>query len=384
MRINLRNKNDGTTTAMVVCAIVFVVFSFLWLYVFQSDILSVLQHVLSQGKTHYNRLWGAILITTTLWILQIGVLRLTRLKRRTHALTWMPSMLVLAFLTSFGTHFGHLLSSTLWPFLILILLLVWAILVWASRKVQPFESEWSWNFFSRSVWGNLLIMALMMIGVAIMSNTDAVYHFRAHAEVALLQDDNEEALSAGKDSRETDANLMMLRIYALSRLGRLPNQLFEFPLVPTSDAMLPTTSDVQLQLYPAEKLYSHLGAIPRHEMRPMEYLRAIIRSGQAKPAVADYLLCGYLLDRDLDSFSCEISRYYTLNDSLPRYYREALVLYNHLRSQPAIIYHHPVTDVDYADYQKMKSLYQEKTARRGKLLESYSDSYWYYYDYEGN
>jgi hypothetical protein len=111
----------------------------------------------------------------------------------------------------------------------------------------------------------------------------------------------------------------------------------------------------------------------------MDYLRAILRSGQAKPAAVDYLLCGYLIDCDLDGFASELTHYYTVNDSLPRYYREALVLYNHLRSHPLVVYKDPVLDTDYTDMRKMLATCRQESERRRMLLENYAGSYWHYF-----
>lgn len=376
-----RPQNNGTTVAKVVCAIVFVAFSFLWLYVFQADILAVTQHRLSKGQTHYDPLWGALIITAILWLLQWGVNWAVRLNGRTHALTWMPSMLVLAVLTSYSTDSGSPFPSAYWLWLAPVLLLLWVLGVWVARAIQPFERDASRKPVARNLWGNLLLAALLITVVAATSNTNAVGHFRAHAETALLRGDNAEALQAGRRSLETDASLMMLRMYALSRQGQLADRLFEYPLVASSEAMLPTTRAVSLLLYPADSLYRHLGAIPRKTMRPMDYLRAIIRSGQAKAAAVDYLLCGYLIDRRLDTFARALKQYYTEGDSLPRYYREALILYNHRHSQPVMVYHDPVLDEDYEDFRKTENQHPQVNERKGKLLETYADSYWFYYDY---
>ena len=383
MNYNHPNKSDGTQAVMVMCALVFVVFSFLWLYFFQADIMYVAQHVLSGGKTQYGRTWGAILITLVLWLLQWGVFGLSKLRQRLHALTWFPSMLGLAVLTSVSADIDRHFSFGAWLWLVPLLLLLWGGAVMLARSLQAYGALPNVSFFSRPMWSNLLLMALMICGVAVCGNTNAVFHYRAHAEVALLQGDDEEALRVGQESLETDSCLMMVRMYALSRQGVMGERLFEYALVPTSDAMLPTTPAVRLQVYPADSLFRHLGAIPRRPMRPMEYLQALIRNGQAKPAAADYLLCGYLLDRNLDEFASNIGQYYTINDSLPRHYREALVLYTHQRSHPVLVYHDAVLDEDYADFQELEETYATTSERKGKMMESYANSYWYYYGYVG-
>ena len=107
------------------------------------------------------------------------------------------------------------------------------------------------------------------------------------------------------------------------------------------------------------------------------------------PSVSEYDLIivdeahrGYLLDKDIDAFAREVSRYYPINsDSLPRHYREALVLYNHRRSNPVITYKDAVLDVDYNDLQKLEASCQNDTERKGKVMESYANSYWYFFDY---
>ena len=363
------------------CALVFVVFSFLWLYFFQADVLYVTQHALSGGQTRYDRLWGAVLITLVLGLLQSGVYRLVRLNKRAHALTWFPSMLLLAVLTSASPDIDLHFTFGSWQWLFPLLVALWLVGVWMAYNAEANESFASSGLFSRRMWINLLTMALMACGVAVCSNTNAVFHFRTHAEVALLYGDDDEALRVGQRSLETDGHLMMVRMYALSRKGQLGERLFTYPVVPSSEVMLPTTPAARLMIYPIDSLYRHLGAIPRSDMRPMDYLQALFRTGQAKPAAVDYLLCGYLIDRDLDSFASEIGRHYAINDSLPRYYREALVLYTHQRHHPVLVYQDSVLDVDYQDFRKLEAECPSENERKGKMLEKYADSYWCYYSY---
>ena len=380
MNYNRPVKNDSTVTVKAACAVVFAVFTFLWLYFFQADVLFDGQHVLSGGVTTYNRTVGAVLITLLLWLLQLGVYCLTRLSKKAYALTFFPSMLLLAMMTSIRVGEEYLLSSY-WCWLVPLLLALWLAVVWIARKVQNYEPKAAGGFFSRRMWVNMLTMALQVIMVTAMGNTHAVSHYRLHAETALLTNDFDEALRVGSRSLETDSSLTMLRMYALSRQGQLPERLFNYPVVSSSSSMLPTVDRSQLLFYPADSIYRHLGAIPRRPMLPRDYLSTIIRYGQAKPAAVDYLLCGYLIDKDIDAFAREIGRYYTVNDSLPRHYREALVLYTHQRSNPVVVFHSPVLDVDYEDFRKLEEAYPLESERRGQLMEHYGNSYWFYYEY---
>lgn len=382
MNYNHPYKNDSTTVVITMCAIVFVSFTFLWLYFFQADMMAALQHALSEGQTHYNRIIGALVITTVLCLFQSGIYRVTKLSRYTHALTYFPSVLLLAILSSVRLEMDNTLGMSYWLWLAPLLTVIWLLTVLAARTIQPYETQGGRGVFSKCVWVNVLLLCMSFLFIAIMGNTNAAFHYRMHAETALLEGNNDEALRVGEQSLETDANLTMVRMYALSRKGMLGERLFHYPVEMTCEDMLPTAGTVQFLLYPVDSLYRHLGAIPRHLMKPMDYLKSILHSGQAKSAAKDYLLCGYLIDRDLDGFVRTLTRYYPVNDSLPRHYREALVLYNHQRSNPVIVYHDPVLDVDFMDMRELESSCGLDSERHNKALENYANSYWYYYDYQ--
>ena len=368
-------------TVMVTCAVVFVAFTFLWLFSFQSDLLAYIQHVLSNGHTTYNRTIGAVVITLLLWLVQVIVCRFVVSRGRAYALTFFPSMLLLAMLTSLGTEEGVRFNFGTWLWLLPLLVLLWGISLWGAHSLRGIGVPKESGLFSRRMWINMLTMVLMMVGVAWTANTNAVFHYALRAETAMIAGDYDQALSVGNRSLETDGNLMMLRMYALSRKGQLGDRLFHYPLMPTSAEMLPTDGSVTMRMYPVDSLYRHLGAIPRPYMKPMEYLETIIRSRQAKPAAHDYLLCGFLIDKNLDDFARNLPLYYTVNDSLPHHYREALVLYTHQRSNPVLVYHDAVLDVDYDDMQQLEATCKDDSERKGRVLEHYSNSYWYYYFY---
>ena len=70
-------KNQGVLTR-VMCTFVFTLFCFYYLYCYQADLLTVTQHILSKGQTHYNHFVGAVLITILAMLMQIGVVRIFR------------------------------------------------------------------------------------------------------------------------------------------------------------------------------------------------------------------------------------------------------------------------------------------------------------------
>ena len=127
MRFNIKN---GTTTFRVVCAVLFFLFVFLYVFEYQADILAVTQHVLSKGQTHYDRTIGAIIITLVLWLIQLAIYAMSRLNGAFHALTYFPSLLLLGILTDISPNIDseNYLGNWLWGYPLL--LIVFALVVW--------------------------------------------------------------------------------------------------------------------------------------------------------------------------------------------------------------------------------------------------------------
>ena len=384
MNYNYLYKDRSGIVVRTVSALVFLAFTFLWLYSFQADVMAYAQHLFSGGRTHYNGLVGALLITLMLWLVQLGVYALVRLHNSFHALTYFPSMTALALLGALCPTASGSSSLSLWWLLLLPLAALWFFGVWAARVLSKFEQKQRTLFFTRSMWVNLLLLMVMMLGVIIVSDTNAVFHHRARMDTCLLQQRYDDALQVGRQSHETDASLTMLRAYALSRQGQLPERLFQYPVAGSGADLVPLTGNQsQLLRYPEDSLYRHLGAIPRPGMTTADYLDRLLRHRQATPAVRDYLLCGLLIDRNLEAFARTVTRYYEVADSLPlpRHYREALTLYTHSRSHPVLEYHDAVTDEDYANLQELEAQYTDPRERHIRVKENYQGSYWYYYEY---
>ena len=295
MDFNHSNSNGSTIVVRTVCAAVFLAFTFLWVYFFQSDLLAVAQHLLSHGQTHYNQMVGAVLITLLLFLLQVGVYKLTGLSKRFHALTYLPSLLLLAVISDVNVDASNHLLSSAWLWVVPLILLVWAVIVWALRNLQSYDKDTAVGLFSRRMWVNLLLLIVMMLGVVSMANTNAVSHYRAHAEVALVHGQIDEALAVGRRSLEADAHLTMLRAYALSRKGELGERLFQYPVVGGSRSLLPVDSTAQFLFYPVDSLYAFLGARPHGPMTENRYLQLLEQRGLASPAVKDYVLTSFLV-----------------------------------------------------------------------------------------
>ena len=391
-----RKNLQSNSTVRWMCAIVFITFSFLWLYGFQSDVLAAAQHVVSDGRTEYHPLLGAVLITVLLQVLQLLVYTVFRLINRGHALTYFPSMLALALISAINTDIRQTYAWGFWWILIPLVLIGWVGACLVVRYIQNVEPDKGTKvFFSRPMWINMLVLFLMMVMVAAISNTNAVFHYRMKAESCLLNGDFEGALDAGWESLESDADLQMIRMYAMARRGELGERLFHYPIVAPSSAMLPTSGESRFVRYPVDSLYHTFRARPTRLMLPSTYLRLVSgisgNSGLSGSSGSfglsrDYELCGLLIDRRLDDFVSLLLSFSTSGDSLdtarlPLHYREALTLYNHLRRHPVLIYRNPVMEEDYRNLQELERKYPDATERKGKVEDWYGHTYYYYYNY---
>lgn len=286
----------STIVMQVTCAVLFCLFVFVWLYAFQGDLLAVTQHVLSQGQTHYNHLVGAIIITFLLFGLQMLVASWTRLRNYSYAITFFPSLLLLGVLSDYEFMTGQ---SYVCYWLAPLLLAAWLQLVrWCKREHSLVGLQNVSGFFSSLLWANVLQLFVMMLVVGFMANTDAVLHYRAHAELALMKGDVEEALRVGEKSAETDESLTMLRAFALSKAGRQPDDLLGYALRGTSADLLPIThGSASLLILPADSIWIHLGARPGSSISSVErYLYALRRDSLAQPAMGNYQRYVELLD----------------------------------------------------------------------------------------
>jgi hypothetical protein len=244
------------------------------------------------------------------------------------------------------------------------------------------------------MWINLLQLLAMMAGVTAVSNTNAVDNFRAHAEVALISGDVDEALHVGRRSMETDENLTMLRIFALSQKGQLADHLFEYAVSGTSADMLPLEgSSTRLMLMPDTLLWQHFGVSPdslvgvadgdsitpaKPRLNVAQYLDSLEHDTLATRAYVDYRLTGQLIDRQLDAFVAALPQYYPMYaDSLPRHYREALVLYQ--QKDTLFIYNDSLMLSRWHDFKANDSIYPNPSERKIRTEEQFRGTYWYYF-----
>ena len=380
-----RNLEDGSATVVrTVCAIVFLLFVAIYVFFYQEDTLALTQHILSGGATIYSRVIGGIIITIVLALLHFTTAKVMRTKPLCiYALSCFPSLYILAMLTDFDTS-QPLSPWRWWAILMPLAAAVWWGVVYFLGELLRYrcsDIRHEEGYLARTLGCNIFILAAMMIGVGLLSNSNDITHYRLRMERLLMHGEYAKALEVGKASDKTDASLTMLRVFALAHEGRLGDELFKYPVRGTSASIVPELSDGKMLMLSPDSVYRMLGAIPRHGQSTKHYFNAIVKSGQATKAAIEYQLCGMLIDKDLDGFVNLLMKTHKIDDTLPLHYREAPILYTHRRSSPKVVYRNTVMDTDYDDMQRLEAETKSPGERRIQIYKQFSGTYWEYFDY---
>lgn len=359
-------KRNSTIKMRLTCAIIFITFTYLYLSCYQQEVLAAAQHKLSDGLTTYNYVLFPILTTLTLFLLEVGVFALTRVKKTFHALNYFPSLLFLAVITDIPCKMDESLSLGAWSWIVPLLLLLLGFAMWMIRQLEPYEPDnQSGLWMSRCTWQNIFQMLVMIVFVILIGNGNEVFHERMKMERLMSEGKYKEALEVGKMSSKTDSSLTMLRVACLHRTKMMGDRLFSYPLVGGSKAMIPDSVTTKSLMWTTP--------VWMHPMKngKLRYIKPL-----------DYQLCGLLLDKKLDQFVAAVNTAYRLDSvSLPKHYKEALMLYTHRRAHPKIVYHNAVMEADFQDFQTLERKYSNAMERNAALRDVYGNTYWYYYLY---
>ena len=114
-------------------------------------------------------------------------------------------------------------------------------------------------------------------------------------------------------------------------------------------------------------------------MDARECIRLLAKRNKLNNKARDYKYLSRLIDRDLDGFVGYLKNDSVSVDSLPKHYREALTLYNHLRTVPVLEYSSPEMDTDFKDFQDLLKKNPNKVLRENAMRDSYGNTYWFYY-----
>lgn len=345
MRINYRKDKMLVRIISRMNGILFCLFGFSYLYFLQGDLLRFkIENYLFSGKLVIPVWVWAVLITSALWGVQTVVKKIGY-NTQWYAMTYLPSYLLLGYFTYYKDRYE--ISLVQWVMVGVILITLISFVYWNRSKTGTRKNSWEVIFF------NLLQIVLYCFVCLGIGNTNDDLHRELTMKQALRKGNYLKVLSIGNKSLSASAEITSYRIQALLETGKAGDYLFEYPqYYPISDLQLQKPVDLK-----------------------MKFNKDIIT---------------LLLDRELKSCYRKIIRegklYY--KDSLPRYYDEAVILYNHLYTDS--------TELDFVARNKDKFqvyLQDQKQIReelngvsgtdieKNRMRRKYSTTYWWYYQY---
>jgi len=369
----------------------FALFSFIYLFFLQCDVLAEAQYVFSGGLTSYSRFWGAVIITVILLVVQFLVAKASKLVGRWYALTFFPSFLLMAVVTSLNRLAieDFSLGQWVWAFPLLVGLFIGMLIV--KRKI-PGESVDDGDYhLSRYLWPNYLILFLMMVVCGSNASADDVFMYELKTERLLLDSDYEGASRVGEKSLQTSPRLNELRMFALAKQGLLGEKLFDYPQ-PYGEESLMMMDDTltRLHRFTSKDIQQELGAWANASVTSFGHYLALLRNNAStrhNPLLADYFLCGQLLEKNLRSFTLSVKQYYELSEpgrvaNLPRAYREAMLLQAKAIGRDSLDAFCDTTMLaSYRDYSAIHDADEPELVRKNRLRRAYGNTLWFYLDF---
>ena len=395
-----KNKhNDSTALLKVVGAVVFLLFTFIYTYEIQCDLLAMIQYAWSDNQTHYDRLIGACIITTVLAIIALLVNFTTHFPEKIQPLVYLPSLVIIGLLTGVTPNETGSVHTTISSCIVAVItLILFLFLCINPQKVDSIlKDENEHGKVAGICLTNTCVFVFMIMLVYGMGNTDRQLHTRLTVERLCHQGRYTEALKTGLPQHDDDASLPMLRALALANTGELGEKLFSYNINPQdydgtpqsatpAPSILPFQNATRFLTCDSYSVWQTLGFVPRnHKEAPEKYLQRELRRHTARKPAQDYLLCTYLLKGDLAEFVRTIPRYYDMYQShLPEHYSEALVLYNDLIHGTDTLVNSackimPAHTADYKDFRKLIRENKDQTLRTATLRDNYAGTYWFYY-----
>jgi len=376
------NKRKTARILTVACGLLFSVFSFVYLSVFQKDVMEALHYSLAQGKTVYAPWISAVIITAVLLVLRWGINALVGLKGPVKALSYFPSCLMLGVMTDVGhgVYHGEGIDA-MWGWLLPLLLVVYVGVGWALARavrlwVNP-DLEEGLNANS-----NLFILLMLCLMTVCIGNTNVHFHHELQVEEALRKQDYEKARLVGEKSMDPSRNLTALRAYAMSREGTMGEYLFHYPQLYGAAGLLMGTSDDKALRLNADSLYVYLGASPALGEPAMHFFQRICQEESGNYTTLDYYLSALLLERKLDEFVKAFHELYIVREAVPKYYQQALFLYG--KMHPSMVQEEPdeALEEQWKAYEEFKAGLVGTVGEGNRMRRQFGDTYWWYYQYK--
>lgn len=324
-------RNDRTLQNKIscFCAIVFAIYSFTFIGVYQTTLLEALYDIVATGKLQYNGYVVAGIATTILVFMALWLNRFAKYYFEWTALAYLPSSLLLAFITdvdsSIYTGEPHMFS---WIIILPAGFAVYALFAFFIRDLSHSVTKHKLEGVGKVIWCNMLLFTIMFCLTGFLSNSEENFKSEVKAYSYYKKGDITEALNVAKKSLNASHELTAARAFYLVKENKLSEHLFDYPQYYGAEGLLPPTEQTT-PLHP-DTIYSRLGAKRDSQETALDYLERVIKNDTLPSRMlVDYYLCALLLDKKVVAFVEELPKYYDLksNEPLPKHYKEALLYY---------------------------------------------------------
>lgn len=379
----MKNKEEIRLqrVVMALCAILFAVFSFLFVAEYQSSLLELLYNKFATGKLEYNGYVAGGVISASLTLLALWINKFTGFKREWTAFAFMPSALILSFITDIdrslyvgGYDYGK------WLIVLVSGIIVYALFSFVLRRVLFAKIKNVAMSANRIIWRNLILFVILFSLVGFLSNGEENFKREALVASCYKKGDIDGALKVGYLSNVASRSLTAQRAYILAKNGMLGEKVFEYPQPYKAEGLFP--SGIQISPLVPDTVYALLGISPSQNEKPMELLKDAVMNDSASGAVKDYYLSALLLDRKIVEFADAVKALYpnTELNKLPKHYQEALMLYASIDTD-AVSVDNQAMQEQFDAFKALEKEHDDAFVRANYVRRRFGRTYWWYYLY---
>lgn len=378
----MRNKEEIRLqrVVMALCAILFAVFSFLFVAKSQSVLLELLYEKVATGKLQYNAYVVGGVISAFLTIFALWLNRFTGFKREWTAFSFMPSALILAFITDIdrSLYIGGY-DYLKWIIVLAVGIFAYAAFSFVLRRMLFAKIKNIAMSANRIIWRNLILFVILFSLVGFLSNNEENFKREALVASYYKKGDTENALKVGYRSNVASHSLTVQRAYILSEGGMLGEKLFEYPQYYGAEGLIPAKEQVS-PLVP-DSVFALIGASPLPGEKAMDVFKRALKNDNVTSAAKEYYLSALLLDRKIVEFVDNIKILYPETDAtdLPKHYQEALMLYSSINGDSVNI--NSAIQEQYNAFKALEAEHEDIFVRANYLRRHFGRTYWWYYLY---
>lgn len=379
----MRNKEEIRLqrVVMALCAILFAVFSFLFIAKYQSSLLELLYEKVSTGKLQYNAYVVAAVITVALTTIALWINRYTGFKREWTAFSFMPSALLLSFFTDIdrSLYTGEY-NYQKWVVVFAVGAFAYAAFSFVLRRILFAKIKNIAMSAYRIIWRNLVLFVILFSLVGFLSNGEENFKREALVESYYKKGEIDKALKVGSLSNVASKTLTLQRAYILAKEGLLGEKLFEYPQLYGVEGLIPEPE--QISPLVSDNAYTLLGASLLPEESRNDMLKRALNSQTATPATKDYYLSALLLERNIVEFVDAVENLYPDTDKkdLPKHYQEALILYSDINQGEFVVDNQLMLE-DFKAFKALETEHDDSFVRANYVRRKFGHTYWWYYLY---